>query len=329
MKKEVIFAILSGSALGLVIAFGVWRANMAIKGAIKTASPSPIVDQKTSIAKNEYELTIATPKNQSIFTSSSVVIKGVTKPNSQIVVVAEEEDFVGETDAKGEFEVKVSLDGGINNLKIISMDLLDGSSQQNLTLVYSSEFSKFLSDKPTPKESTSEADVIREKVKEKIDEAIKNPQAYIGIVTDITDTTIQIKNEAGEIQQISLSDDTEYVKLGTPNKKAELKDLAIGDYIASLGFKNGNNVLAGKRILITTKPADNLFSPVLGLVTEIVKKQIKLKDNQGKDWTVEFAKKWSGPNLSEVDQDKKIIVVGTVSESNLTSTRTLHLLEQE
>ncbi len=329
MRKEVIFAILSGSALGLVIAFGVWRANMAIKSAVKT-SPTPIAN-KVDTKLNEYELTIASPKNQSIFTTSTATIKGVTKPNSEIVIVTKDEDFIGETDTKGEFEVKVDLAGGINNLKIVSMDPNDGSSEQNLTLIYSSEFAKFLSDKTTASESTEEADVIRNKVKEKLTDAAKNPLAYMGIVTDITDTTIQIKNDAGEIQQVSLSADTEYVKLGDTNKKVELKDLAIGDYLANLGFKNSNNVLEGKRILITSKPADIKFMPVLGTVKSIdtKKKEIALKDNKDKDWTAQFGKKWAGPNLTEVETEQKIIVVGTISESAITTPRTLELIDQQ
>lgn len=329
MRKEVIFAILSGSALGLVIAFGVWRANMAIKSAVKT-SPTPAVNIATN-KTNEYELTLSTPKNHAIFTTSTVSIKGVTKPNSQIVVVAEDEDFIGVTDAKGEFEVKIDLSGGVNTLKVISMDPNDGSSEQNLTLIYSSEFAKFLSDPAPASESTAEADVIRTNVQQKLTDAAKNPLAYLGIVTDITDTTIQIKNDAGEIQQVSLTSDTEYVKLGDTNKKVELKDLAIGDYLASLGFKNSNSVLEGKRILITSRSKDIKFVPVLGAIKEVdtKKKEITLHDNKDKDWIAQFGKKWEGPNLTEVEAEQKIIVVGTLSDSTISATRTLHLIAED
>ena len=330
MKKEVVFAILSGSVLGLIIAFGVWRANIALKSTISKATAKPQTVQVIKSAQNEFNFTIASPKNLSIATTSTAKITGISKPESQVVVVAQTEDTISKTDAKGGFEVKADLSGGLNILKIVSFDPLNGLSQENLTLVYSSEFAKFLENteekSENNKESTNSADAIREKVKEKLAEAIKNPIVYLGIITDITDKTIQIKNEADEILQISLTDEvTEYVKVNDVSKKMELKDLAIGDYIAALGFM-GTNVMDGKRILITAKPEEVNFQAIYGEVTEVAKKNLTLKDNKDKDWKVEFAKKWTGPSLKELKQGQKVIIVGLPQETSFSSTRSLFII---
>ncbi|MBX4205847.1 hypothetical protein KW795_01480 [Candidatus Microgenomates bacterium] len=328
MRKEVIFAILSGSALGLIIAFGVWRANQAIKSNIKQNSQE---EQKvvSDTKINQFDLTIASPETNSITTSSKVTIQGITKPNTYIVASTESTDKIVKVDNTGSFSVEVPLSGGINPIKVTSLDPANGSAKKSLNVIYSSEFNKFLATVSSDtKESTSSADAVREKVKEKIAQAQEKPLAYLGLITDITDTTVQIKNDEGEIQQISLDPKaTEYVKLGSETKKVELKDLAIGDYIAALGFKNSNNVLSGKRVLITSKPEEVKFVSMLGTITNIGKKDLTIKDNHDTEWSIQFGKKWSGPELKKLETDKKIIIIGSQTDNSINPARTLYLIE--
>ena len=44
---------------------------------------------------------------------------------------------------------------------------------------------------------------------------------------------------------------------------------------------------------------------------------------------MEFAKKWSGPNLKELQVGQKVIIVGTPSDASIASTRTVKIISQE
>lgn len=139
MRKEIIFAILAGVTFGLIIAFGVWRANIALRpdGASTTAP-----EDTSRVADESYGITIAKPQDYQVMTTSPVVLTGISKPNIWIVISAEEEDYVAKTDGSGEFEIEVDIVGGVNEIIITAFDASGAEVQEKLTLVYSSEFAK-------------------------------------------------------------------------------------------------------------------------------------------------------------------------------------------
>lgn len=322
MRKEVIFAIISGSLLGLVIAFGVWRANQALKNGLANTKKTDIA-QATPNSQNQFDLTLAAPSDFSIFTSSTGKVSGVTRPTTYIVVSNQTDDVIEKTDNKGSFEAKVDLSGGLNPLLITSLDPNNGIAEKSLSVIYSSEFKKFLAPTATPSDASDEAS-IEKKVQEKLAEAENQPTAYVGTITDLTDKTLQIKDATGDIKQISLSEETEYIKTD-PSKKLGFKDLAIGDFVAALGFKDKAEVLTGKRILVTSKPEDLAIKAVLGEVVEVDSKgrKLTLKDKHEGQWTAQFGKKWDGPNLKDLEVGTKVIVVGKATDTSLSDTRTL------
>ncbi len=125
--------------------------------------------------------------------------------------------------------------------------------------------------------STSESD-IRQKVIKKVEEVLKKPKAYIGIVTDISSNNLQIKSDSSEIQQISVTPgQITVIKAGKVNKEIKLTDVAIGDFIVAMGFKNGNNVLNAKRILSTSALASPTASSHYGTVSKTDKKSLTLR----------------------------------------------------
>jgi len=139
MRKEIIFAILAGITFGLIIAFGVWRANVALRpdGASTTAP-----EETTTDAQADFGITIAKPQDYQVITTSSTTFTGISKPNIWIVVSAEEEDYVEKTDGSGEFSIEVDVIGGVNEIIVTAFDIDGTESQEKLTLVYSSEFVK-------------------------------------------------------------------------------------------------------------------------------------------------------------------------------------------
>lgn len=317
MKKEVVFAILAGGALGLVIAFGVWRANSALKPA--NTNNQTVV--QTPSPQGNVELSIIKPENLVVVTTASVEVTGSTIPNALVAISAEEKDYVVVADNKGSFSQTVSLTGGLNEIKVFSFDVNDGVRQKDLLVVYSSEFAKFLSDGSTTSASGSaevstSTDSVRQKVNEKISLIEKSPTAYIGTVTDITDSNIQIKDQNGEIQQIATDkDQTDYVKNIDTAKTIESTDLAIGDFVIAMGLKNGNKVLDGKRIVVTEPFKSSTRTAIFGSITDITKKVVTLKDNSEKETSVTFGTNWDGPEISELKAGDKIIVTGEIKDS--------------
>ncbi len=139
MRKEILFAILAGVTFGLIIAFGVWRANVALRpDGVSTTSP----EDTSNAVQGDLGITIAKPQDYQVITTSSTILTGISKPSVWIVISAEEEDYVAKTDKNGEFEIKVDVIGGVNEIIITAFDNDGAETQEKLTLVYSSEFTK-------------------------------------------------------------------------------------------------------------------------------------------------------------------------------------------
>ena len=139
MRKEILFAILAGITFGLIIAFGVWRANVALRpDGVSTIAP----DDTSETAQDGFGITVAKPQDYQVVTSSPAVLTGISKPNVWIVVSAEEEDYIAKTDESGEFEIEVDVVGGVNEVIITAFDADGAEAQEKLILVYSSELAK-------------------------------------------------------------------------------------------------------------------------------------------------------------------------------------------
>jgi len=244
MRKEVLYAILAGLTLGLIVAFGAYRANIAL------SPKNPGQSEATPTPKPEFAITLAGPSNLDVFGENTASLSGITKANAFVAVSVEEEDYLTQADTKGSFEVSVELIGGVNQIVITAFDEKGSEVTQKLLLVYSSEFQKYITEEESP--GQEEPDSIRERVEQKVSQALKSPKALLGTVTDISENTLQIKSSGGEIEQISVSADTSALAMGKTNKEVKVTDVAIGDYIVAMGFMNGNGVLDTKRILITS-----------------------------------------------------------------------------
>lgn len=261
MRKEVLFAILAGLGLGLVVAFGVWRANLALSPKDKSqaeASPTP---------KPEFAITLAEPADLDVFTENPVSVSGITKAGSHVAISAEEEDYYVKADTKGAFEIEIELIGGVNEIVITAFDEKGSEVTQKLLLVYSTEFEKYL---PSVEQGENVAtDSVREKVEQKVSEALNSPKAQLGTVTDISESTLQVKTASGEIKQLSVNSETSVIKTGTISREVKITDVAIGDYIVAMGFANGNGVLNTKRILITSPFEASGRRAILARVTKV------------------------------------------------------------
>lgn len=92
--------------------------------------------------------------------------------------------------------------------------------------------------------------LVREKVREQVENIIRKPRAAVGELTEITDTTLEIKNRNGNLEMAATSEGTSYVRVAG-GRRAEIKfeDLALGDFTVAMGHRNGNEVLEAQRVI--------------------------------------------------------------------------------
>lgn len=139
MKKEVLIAIIIGFALGLVITFGVWTANRAIKETAPQKEQPGVkeVEVEEITPTPEISLTITTPENNTISNQEKIEVKGKTTPLAIVVIIYQEGEKILEADKEGNFETEITLSGGANEIKVSAHDQKGNEASQILTIVYS------------------------------------------------------------------------------------------------------------------------------------------------------------------------------------------------
>ena len=178
----------------------------------------------------------------------------------------------------------------------------------------------------TPSATSTESSSIREKVREAIQSLTHKPKAVLGNLEQITDQTLQIKDDGGKISQVATTGETTYSKINTEGKKTEIKftDLVIGNYIAALGYKNGNDILESKRVLVYDEKPKLGRQSMYGTVVETSKNTIKLKHIKlTETWSIEVDKdtiftkrinnKLEEIEFSDLEIGDKIVVAGILS----------------
>ncbi|KKQ92458.1 MAG: hypothetical protein UT58_C0024G0009 [Microgenomates group bacterium GW2011_GWC1_39_7b] len=282
VRRELIWAAGIGITFGLIIAFGVWRINSSIKpkelNEIQTPQP------KTN---SEFKITLNKPEQNDVVTEDLVTVSGITKPLTWITFSGENDDYIIESGTDGVLVQDVKLVPGVNQIKITAFDPEGNQSIEKVVIVYSSSF-QVNSASPTSAQDSSDSSDIRLRVQEKVREALNKPKAYLGTVTDIADSTIQIKTSESQIKQISTDTiATTVVKTGTINKTVKLEDIAIGDFIVAMGYINSNSVLSAQRILIASPVTEPKIEAKLAKVIDLSKKTITAQTlNEGQNVTI-------------------------------------------
>jgi len=138
MRKEVILAIIAGGFLGVIIAFGFWRANVALK----TPPQDEITTSENTQNDTQVNLTIASPTIDSVVGDTPLLLTGLTTPNSIVIVSAEKQDYTTLSDNSGNFSQEVDLIGGVNEIATFAFDENQNKSEDRLLVVYSTAFFK-------------------------------------------------------------------------------------------------------------------------------------------------------------------------------------------
>lgn len=294
-----------GVSFGLVIAFGAWRVRSSV---VRSDTPVATATPRVGVEKNR--ITIDKPRDFDVITASSYTVSGITKSSSWVVVSVGNTDYFTQSATDGSFSVEIEPEAGINKIKATSINDQGDSSSQEVLAVYSSSFQS------EPTEDSESSDVDSE-VLQKIAEAENPPKAYIGTVTDIADSTIQIKSVDSQIQQIATDKfDVAVVNAkDSTSKVIKLTDIAIGDYIIAMGYVDGNDVLDAKRILVSSAVADTKITVSIQKVESVDKKFLTVTPPSGGEETT-FTPDKNTEIISVSEKGLKNIKMSDISASD-------------
>lgn len=144
MRKEVIFAILIGALFGVAVVLGIRRLNTssqvqspATNGRQSNNAPQDIQDQDQQA--DSLFLAISSPENKTVLTESPSQIKGLTLPNTWVVMITDDSEQVRLSNGNGEFSFETELSGGLNLHKFYAIDTNGDKVNVSLNLVYTTQ----------------------------------------------------------------------------------------------------------------------------------------------------------------------------------------------
>ena len=289
MRKEPLIAIIIGSVIGIGVAFGLWRMSTN-KNVNSENSPQENATLSQEVNTN---FAIVSPADNSVSTNNSVNIAGFSPPGS-IVVATGAAVSVGTVSDTGEFQVEASLSPGSNVVTIWSIE--NGVAQnEELSLIYSSEIDE---------------------------QAGGTATAISGAVTDIAEDTLQIRSATGEIEQLSITDNTTYASLLDDTEEIEFSDIAIGDYVTALG-QNGTSVMEVARVLLTTEDTEREYVLETGSISALSSSEF-LVNTEGGEVSIDatgsvdiYDAALETTRLATAKEGSQIIIVGVYEDDEL------------
>lgn len=138
MRKEVLIAIIIGFGLGLVITFGIWTANRALRVSAPQEEAAPKEGEEVAPAPTlEFSLILTSPEDNSISSEEKIEVGGSTAPGAIVVILYQEGEKILEADEEGKFSTEILLAAGANEIKISAYDQEGNEAEKILTVVYS------------------------------------------------------------------------------------------------------------------------------------------------------------------------------------------------
>lgn len=139
MRKEVLLAIIIGFSLGLIITFGIWTANKAIKQTApqqqeKITQP----EQPTQIpTPASIGLQILSPEDNSLVNQEKIEVSGKAGVAGTIAILYENGEKIIDSDSSGNFSAEITLTSGENEITIIAYDESGNEISKTITIIYS------------------------------------------------------------------------------------------------------------------------------------------------------------------------------------------------
>jgi len=137
VRKEVLIAIILGFGLGLVITFGVWTANRALKKTVTPSAPTEeVVTTPTPPISEEFSLIINSPEDESISKEEKIEVTGKTAPEATLVILYQEGEKIIQADSQGNFSSEITLVGGANQIEITAYNESGNEISKTISVVY-------------------------------------------------------------------------------------------------------------------------------------------------------------------------------------------------
>ena len=145
MIKEILLAAFIGGILGLGITGGyvtLQNKNISAKDNQKAiiTEPTLVPTQPQSLLKetqNIDNIQINSPEDNSLISTEKTSIKGITIPNSHVIIATASKSFIGQSDSDGQFDIPIVLDNGLNIVKISSIYQNNSHKDTQINITYS------------------------------------------------------------------------------------------------------------------------------------------------------------------------------------------------
>lgn len=134
MKKEVLIAIIVGFTLGLIITFGIYRAQKSLQ---KDTSEVASDNTQPQVEEHEPALIIVQPTQGTIANQDQITVAGTTTPLTPVTVVSLAAQSATVSDEVGNFSALIELEAGANTLIVTSYDADGNSLTEQVTVVFS------------------------------------------------------------------------------------------------------------------------------------------------------------------------------------------------
>lgn len=151
----------------------------------------------------------------------------------------------------------------------------------------------------------SESEVVRKKVREKIENLLNKPRAIVGTLSAITDSSLQIETRTGDVLLASTEPNTVYFRISKSRRtKITFKELVLKDFIIAMGFQDRQNVLRVLRIITYDTPPIVEKKVIMGTIDKKTSTKMFVRElNSDKTWEITISKK---TKITASEQSKKV-----------------------
>lgn len=162
-----------------------------------------------------------------------------------------------------------------------------------------------------------------EKIKGVIEKKMGKIYAYSGLIKEVKDAALKIETSFGS-KEVKVASQAAILKVSPGKAKSEVKleDLEVDDFVIAIGPMDSNQVITGKRLIITdTAPASQKRKLLFGKVTEIDGQKITFKNSQQQSITVDSKTKLKingleKPVVEDIQIGDLIRVIVTLDKSD-------------
>ena len=166
---------------------------------------------------------------------------------------------------------------------------------------------------------------VKEKIQERLEQGVKanKTYAYSGLIKEVKDAALKIETSFGS-KEVKVASQAAILKVSPDKAKSEVKleDLEVDDFVIAIGPMDSNQVITGKRLIITdTAPASQKRKLLFGKVTEIDGQKITFKNSQQQSITVDSKTKLKingleKPVVEDIQIGDLIRVIVTLDKSD-------------